>query len=76
MFDKFCSMFVIRVVQECAKFVDLEKCYSMRICLKKIGLDTSENEPSKVFQNYGVLNGSARGMPQPRTSRPTLLRIC
>ena len=48
MLTKFSEIFESGAVQRIANFVDLEKCFKNEYLVAKIGLDTDENEPSKV----------------------------
>ena len=41
--------------------VDLENILQNEYLVAKIGVDTAENEPSKVSRKWGFQNGSARG---------------
>ena len=47
-FDKNFSEFVFGAVQGCVNLVDLKKMLENAYLVAKIGVDTAENEPSKV----------------------------
>ena len=46
----FCKMFEFRPVRRNVDLIDLEKTLKNETLVAKIGFDTEENEPAKVFR--------------------------
>ena len=52
------AKFEFGAVQKNANLVDLEKCCKNEYLVAKIGVDTAENEPSKVSMKWVMPNRS------------------